>query len=155
MFPVCLSGRVTQKLSLRLTWFFYTRHLMPMARSSCKMIQIWTQEFFSILHHWEIGQNMPSKYATTSNVCYNENMHPHTGWQHWRWGKTNTVRCAVLCRDIPAASNPRYGDLDRGHDHSARLGRGRCLHQLQRHLAGNAEGRSISWLYVTHHSCVT
>ena len=30
--------------------------------------------YLRILHRWEIGQNMPSKYSTTSNVCYDENM---------------------------------------------------------------------------------
>ena len=46
-----------------------------MAWFSSKMIRIWTPEFITrILHHWEIGQNMSSKYAITSNVRYNENM---------------------------------------------------------------------------------
>ena len=38
---ICLSGRVTQKVLLRLT--FYTSSV-PLARSS-NMICIWTQEF--------------------------------------------------------------------------------------------------------------
>ena len=33
---VCLSGRVTQKLSLRLTLCFYKRSVIPVARPSCK-----------------------------------------------------------------------------------------------------------------------
>ena len=37
---VCLSGCLTQKLSLRLTWSFYTRNIMPMAQCSSKMIRI-------------------------------------------------------------------------------------------------------------------
>ena len=40
---VCLS--VTQKLFIRLTSFLYTRCNMRVARSSSKMIRIWTQKF--------------------------------------------------------------------------------------------------------------
>ena len=48
---VCLSvGRATKQLLLRFT--FYTRNIIPMARSSSKMIWIWTQKcikgFFTI-----------------------------------------------------------------------------------------------------------
>ena len=38
---VCLYLRVTQKLSLRLSWFFYTRSIIPVVRSSSKIIRIW------------------------------------------------------------------------------------------------------------------
>ena len=44
---------------------------MPVARSFSKMDSI---IHLTILHHWGMGQNMPSKYATTSNVRYSENM---------------------------------------------------------------------------------
>ena len=40
---VCLSGRATQKLSLRFTWFFYTRSVIPVPRASSNMIWIWTR----------------------------------------------------------------------------------------------------------------
>ena len=48
-----------------------------MARTSSRMnrIQIRTQYFLRILHHWEIGQNIPSKYDPTSNVRYAENVY--------------------------------------------------------------------------------
>ena len=49
-----------------------------MARSSCKMIGMWTKEFIGgslMAHSVEIGENVPSKYATTSNVRYDEEMH--------------------------------------------------------------------------------
>ena len=43
------------------------------------MIRIWTQEEFIegllMAYCVEIGENMPSKYATTSNVHYDEEMH--------------------------------------------------------------------------------
>ena len=44
---VRLSGCVTQKLMLWLTWWFYTiwSNIIPVARSSSKMIRIWTKEF--------------------------------------------------------------------------------------------------------------
>ena len=46
---ICLSGGITQKVSLRFTWFFYTRSSISVARSSSKKIcietRIWTQEF--------------------------------------------------------------------------------------------------------------
>ena len=42
---VCLSVRVTQKLLLRLTSFFYTRRSIHVAQSSSKMIQIRTPVF--------------------------------------------------------------------------------------------------------------
>ena len=29
--------------------------------------------YLTILHHWETGQNITSKYATTSNVRYDDN----------------------------------------------------------------------------------
>ena len=47
-----------------------------MARTSSRMngILIRTHYFLRILHHWEIGQSIPSKYDKTSNVRYAENV---------------------------------------------------------------------------------
>ena len=69
---VCLSGRVTQKLLLRLTHDFYRRSIIPVARCSSLEDDPDLDSIFRILK-WE--KNMPSKYATTSNVRYDENMH--------------------------------------------------------------------------------
>ena len=44
---------------------------MPAARSSFKMDSI---IYIRILRNWEIGQNIPSKYATRSNVRYAVNV---------------------------------------------------------------------------------
>ena len=72
---VCLFGRVTQKTIAPIDLDFFTRSIIPLARSSFKIIRIWTRNiYFRILHHCEIGQNMPSKYVMTSNVHYDENI---------------------------------------------------------------------------------
>ena len=44
----------------------YARSVIPVARSSSEIIGIWNQQariYLTILQHWEIGQNMPSKYG--------------------------------------------------------------------------------------------
>ena len=47
---VCLYVHVTPKLSLQLTWIFYVRSIVPVVRSSSKMIRIGI--YYRILHHW-------------------------------------------------------------------------------------------------------
>ena len=69
---VYLSAHVTHKLLLLSTWFFYKRSITPVARSSSEMNRIWTQ---SCTKASQLRDR--TKYAikaTTSNVCYDENM---------------------------------------------------------------------------------
>ena len=58
---LCLSGRVTQKLLLRLSWIFYTKSIMHVARSTSPERE--SRIYLRILHYLEIGQHMPSKYT--------------------------------------------------------------------------------------------
>ena len=68
---VCLSvcpDAYLKKHIAPIRLIFYTIIIIP-------GILIWTEIFIlRILHHWEIGRNMPSKYATASNMRYDENM---------------------------------------------------------------------------------
>ena len=83
---VCLSGLVTQKLLLRLAWFFYTRSIMSVVRSSSKMtrIRIWTQEFiwrfftigrYNNIRH-DVKRSLLWKHALWHHMCIiaNENL---------------------------------------------------------------------------------
>ena len=62
-----------------------------------------------ILHHWDIGQNMPSKYATTSYVLCDETI-------HYDIIATRVCHLILPCLDIssppPWSSGWGVGDLD-------------------------------------------
>ena len=69
---VCLSGRVTQKLLLRLTLFFYAISIMPVAQFSSNKNydpDLNPRIYSRILHRWEMEQHMPSKYATIRKIA--------------------------------------------------------------------------------------
>ena len=73
---VCVSVRLRNSQTiLPFDLIFYTTIIMPVTRPS-KIIRIWTLSiiYLWIHHNWEIGQNMPSKYVTMSNLCFDENM---------------------------------------------------------------------------------
>ena len=73
---VCLSVLVTQKTIASIDFL----HKKYFPRGSVLLgdpdpgSDLGSIIYFRILHHCEIGQNMPSKHAATSNVCYDENM---------------------------------------------------------------------------------
>ena len=69
---VCLSGRVTKKTIAPIDLIFTQEVLCTLLQDDPDLD---SRIDLRIIHHCEIGQNMPSKYATTSNIRYDENMH--------------------------------------------------------------------------------
>ena len=78
---LCLSGRVTKTLLLRSTRFF-TQEVCPYYASGSVLLhddsdldqQLDSIVYFRIIQHWEIGQHMPSRCVSMSNVRCGENM---------------------------------------------------------------------------------
>ena len=64
------------------TGFVYTSGIMPGSGL----------ENLRILHNWGVGQNMPSKYATTSNVCYDENIM----MSNVHHGERGSIICSII-----------------------------------------------------------
>ena len=76
---VCLSGWVTKKLLLRLTWFFHTRSIMPMVWPSSMKHDpdLDSRIYLRIRHHWETKYDIIVRYDVKRALWWK-----HALWHH-------------------------------------------------------------------------